>query len=117
MRHSNRRDRPASARKKGNKPLAFKGLDKALRIRAMLSNPSDPDGIRTRVAGVKGQCPRPLDDGAKTCLYSRWGEEASRGGGRKCERAKGEEAKGEEAKGDGGKGEGRKRGGAQRESG
>ena len=24
---------------------------------------SDPDGIRTRVAGVKGQCPRPLDDG------------------------------------------------------
>ena len=23
----------------------------------------DPNGIRTRVAGVKGQCPRPLDDG------------------------------------------------------
>ena len=22
-----------------------------------------PNGIRTRVAGVKGQCPRPLDDG------------------------------------------------------
>ena len=25
---------------------------------------NDPDGIRTRVTGVKGQCPRPLDDGA-----------------------------------------------------
>src|SRR5947209_4301898 len=25
---------------------------------------SDPDGIRTRVASVKGMCPRPLDDGA-----------------------------------------------------
>ena len=29
---------------------------------------SDPDGIRTRVAGVKGLCPRPLDDGAKQDL-------------------------------------------------
>ena len=27
-------------------------------------NRNDPDGIRTRVTGVKGQCPRPLDDGA-----------------------------------------------------
>src|SRR5579859_7013094 len=26
---------------------------------------SDPDGIRTRVAALKGPCPRPLDDGAK----------------------------------------------------
>ena len=25
---------------------------------------SDPDGSRTRVTAVKGQCPRPLDDGA-----------------------------------------------------
>ena len=24
----------------------------------------DPNGIRTRVIAVKGQCPRPLDDGA-----------------------------------------------------
>jgi hypothetical protein len=24
----------------------------------------DPDGIRTRVASVKGWCPGPLDDGA-----------------------------------------------------
>src|SRR4051812_13456455 len=27
---------------------------------------SDPDGIRTRVAAVKGPCPGPLDDGALT---------------------------------------------------
>jgi hypothetical protein len=26
---------------------------------------NDPDGTRTRVTGVKGQCPRPLDDGAR----------------------------------------------------
>ena len=26
----------------------------------------DPNGIRTHVTGVKGQCPRPLDDGALT---------------------------------------------------
>src|SRR5262249_29892069 len=26
--------------------------------------PSDPDGIRTRVAALKGLCPRPLDDRA-----------------------------------------------------
>jgi hypothetical protein len=32
--------------------------------------PSDPDGTRTRVAGVKGRCPRPLDDGAKWCPAS-----------------------------------------------
>ncbi len=25
----------------------------------------DPDGNRTRVAGVKGRCPKPLDDGAR----------------------------------------------------
>jgi hypothetical protein len=25
---------------------------------------SDPNGTRTRVTGVKGRCPRPLDDGA-----------------------------------------------------
>ncbi len=25
---------------------------------------NDPDGNRTRVTGVKGRCPRPLDDGA-----------------------------------------------------
>ena len=25
---------------------------------------NDPDGTRTRVAGVKGRSPRPLDDGA-----------------------------------------------------
>ena len=25
---------------------------------------NDPNGTRTRVAGVKGRCPRPLDEGA-----------------------------------------------------
>ena len=25
-----------------------------------------PNGIRTRVAAVKGRCPRPLDDGGRT---------------------------------------------------
>jgi len=25
---------------------------------------SDPNGIRTRAAAVKGRCPRPLNDGA-----------------------------------------------------
>ena len=30
----------------------------------------DPYGIRTRVAGVKGQCPRPLDEGV-ACLLNR----------------------------------------------
>jgi hypothetical protein len=28
------------------------------------SSVTDPDGIRTRVAALKGPCPRPLDDGA-----------------------------------------------------
>ncbi len=27
----------------------------------------DPKGTRTPVTGVRGQCPRPLDDGAKLC--------------------------------------------------
>ena len=32
----------------------------------------DPYGIRTRVVAVKGQCPRPLDEGAnKNCLEER----------------------------------------------
>ncbi len=29
----------------------------------------DPKGTRTPVAGVRGQCPRPLDDGAKWCRF------------------------------------------------
>ena len=37
-------------------------------LRSLESNerrrPTDPDGIRTRVASVKGLCPGPLDDGA-----------------------------------------------------
>ena len=43
----------------------------------------DPDGIRTRVAGVKGLCPRPLDDGAKqdpsVYLYAAAGVKGSLG--------------------------------------
>jgi len=31
---------------------------------------TDPDGIRTRVAALKGPCPRPLDDGAKPLQLS-----------------------------------------------
>ena len=30
----------------------------------------DPYGIRTRVAGVKGQCPRPLDEGVACYLIT-----------------------------------------------
>ena len=38
-------------------------------IRKMFSNKNndldgDPYGIRTRVAAVKGRCPKPLDEGA-----------------------------------------------------
>ena len=29
----------------------------------------DPYGIRTRVAGVKGQCPRPLDEGVAKKMF------------------------------------------------
>src|SRR5690606_11838034 len=31
----------------------------------------DPDGIRTRVGGVKGHCPRPLDDGVRSAARGR----------------------------------------------
>ena len=45
---------------------------------------SDPDGIRTRVAALKGPCPRPLDDGASGepsgGRYPQNLEEARRGG-------------------------------------
>ncbi len=46
---------------------------------------SDPDGNRTRVSGVKGRCPRPLDDGASSTtgraarLYSGLPAPTSRG--------------------------------------
>jgi hypothetical protein len=32
--------------------------------RMPLAKENDPNGTRTRVTGVKGRCPRPLDDGA-----------------------------------------------------
>ena len=42
---------------KTQKPYVFKNT---LHI---VSESGDPYGIRTRVAAVKGQCPRPLDEG------------------------------------------------------
>src|SRR5688572_4549715 len=44
------------------KTPGFAGRCDSMRILAYWS--SDPDGIRTRVAALKGPCPRPLDDGA-----------------------------------------------------
>ena len=56
---------------KGNpettKPSELLGSDGCLRANDALCN--DPDGSRTRVTAVKGQCPRPLDDGA-ACLLA-----------------------------------------------
>ena len=43
-------------------------------VKVIFNNPEfqdksgDPYGIRTRVAGVKGQCPRPLDEGVACYL-------------------------------------------------
>jgi hypothetical protein len=37
-------------------------------------NTSDPNGIRTRVTPVKGECPRPLDD--RVFFWKRAGEDA-----------------------------------------
>ena len=34
------------------------------RLDILVLNTNDPDGIRPRVAAVKGLCPRPLDDRA-----------------------------------------------------
>ena len=42
------------------KSLPLRGTIHILYIR---EENGDPYGIRTRVAGVKGQCPRPLDEG------------------------------------------------------
>ncbi len=54
---------------KGNpettKPSELLGSDGVRGAYDTLCN--DPDGSRTRVTAVKGQCPRPLDDGA-ACL-------------------------------------------------
>ena len=36
--------------------------------RLVLSS-GDPKGTRTPVTGVRGQCPRPLDDGAQWCCF------------------------------------------------
>ncbi len=38
----------------------------------MCWNDGVPNGIRTRVAALKGQCPRPLDDGdLRWIIYTR----------------------------------------------
>jgi len=37
---------------------------RAARLDVNVEKVSDPNGTRTRVTGVKGRCPRPLDDGA-----------------------------------------------------
>jgi hypothetical protein len=51
--------------KKRTKPWFSKAFWRKLhKIESWTASGNDPDGIRTRVAGVKGQCPRPLDDGA-----------------------------------------------------
>lgn len=44
-------------------PTASNRVRCRLQGRARLRK-TDPDGTRTRVTGVKGRCPRPLDDGA-----------------------------------------------------
>jgi hypothetical protein len=44
----------------GKSPKSAKPLGKFLGVS------SDPNGSRTRVFGVKGRCPRPLDDGVFT---------------------------------------------------
>jgi hypothetical protein len=59
-------------------PNHFVTLNKNPRIHGEFEGSCDPDGIRTRVAGVKGLCPRPLDDGAKTLLYTAGCLQASR---------------------------------------
>ena len=41
-----------------------KALGMLYRLDILVLNTNDPDGIRTRVAAVKGLCPRPLDDRA-----------------------------------------------------
>ena len=43
-----------------------------------------PNGIRTRVAGVKGRCPRPLDDGDVANLRSGLDIAAGRGEIKSC---------------------------------
>ena len=55
---------PSSSVKAGTprKNPGFSGASRSVRFIAKQSD--DPDGIRTRVAALKGPCPRPLDDGA-----------------------------------------------------
>jgi hypothetical protein len=52
-----RRTRPPPGRQRRNRGL------KGARVLGILGETGDPNGIRTRVAALKGRCPRPLDDG------------------------------------------------------
>ena len=56
---------------KKSKPQAGKQISKKKKDQPFLTNPydffGDPNGNRTHVSGVRGQRPRPLDDGAMKC--------------------------------------------------
>ena len=58
--------------------------DGAGRYEDMQDPQTDPEGIRTPVAAVKGLCPRPLDDGATPSCRRHW-DDRRRAGGRQVE--------------------------------
>ena len=60
----------ARIREEKKKPLIFKGLESF----------GSPNGTRTRVSGVRGRYPRPLDDGTAK-IYSLIVGEVAGGGG------------------------------------
>ena len=56
--------KPKKAQKsRKNTGKSSKDTSKANANRWPYGKDGDPYGIRTRVAGVKGRCPRPLDEG------------------------------------------------------
>jgi len=59
--------KPSKGVTETTKPSELLGSDGSNGVTDTLYN--DPDGSRTRVTAVKGQCPRPLDDGA-ACLLA-----------------------------------------------
>ena len=48
-----------------------KRLSKPQKMPELATKIGAPNGIRIHVAGLKGQCPRPLDDGGMRAKYSR----------------------------------------------